>query len=93
MGTLRFVDSGCTCSAPPQPPVTVYVDGKQYSFPLFGSITIPLTAGPHQWSLTPDTSPSLVQIVAGGTLTEHVFSNIDCADGCDTGDSASSPRR
>jgi hypothetical protein len=87
MGTLRFVDSGCTCSPPPQAPVTVYVDGQKYSFPLFGSIDIPLTAGPHGWALATGLSPTIVQVVAGATVTEHIFSNINCTDGCDTGGS------
>jgi hypothetical protein len=88
MGTLRFVDSGCTCSPPPRPPVTVYVDGQKYSFPLFGSIDIPLTAGSHRWALAAGLNPTVVQIVAGATITEHLFDNIGCPDGCDTGGSA-----
>jgi hypothetical protein len=83
-GTLRFVDSGCKCTPPPAPPITVYVDGHPYSFPVFGAISIPLTPGPHTWNL-PDTSPTVVQIVAGRTHTEHLVTNSNCPDGCDTG--------
>jgi hypothetical protein len=93
IGTLRFVDSGCTCAANPQAPITVYVDGMPYSFPLFGSINIPLAAGPHGWALAAALNPEIVQIVAGATVTEHIFSNIGCPDPCDPGTSTTSPQR
>jgi hypothetical protein len=82
MGILRFTDSGCNCTTS-SPPVTVLVDGVQYSFPLFGSINIPLTPGPHSWSLTADMGPTVVQIVAGVTTTVGINSNLGCVDGCD----------
>src|ERR1700686_3438741 len=88
MGTLRFEDSGCSCSVGPNPPITVFVDGNQYSFPLFGSINIALTPGSHGWALSAGMAPTTVQIVAGRTVTEHIFSNVDCTDGCGSGMSA-----
>src|ERR1700719_278471 len=72
LGTLRFSDSGCFCaisSTEPAPPVTVYVDGRPYQFPLFGSLSVYLSAGMHAWSdFANDSHPTTVQIVAGQTV-------------------------
>jgi hypothetical protein len=83
LGHLFFSDSGCSCTPPPLPPVTVYVDGTIYMFPLFGQLSIPLSAGLHHWSLIAgDPSPAPVQIVAGHTVTVDLLSNNGCEDGC-----------
>jgi hypothetical protein len=90
-GRLLFIDSGCTCSNPPFPPIDLYVDGRQTELQVFGKLSIPLPPGPHTWSLLPgDIAPTQVVIEPGRTITVNLFTNIDCPDGC--GDSRAKRR-
>ena len=83
LGSLFFSDSGCSCAPPPLPPVTVYVDGSPFMFPLFGQLSVPLSAGTHGWSLTAgDPNPTRVLIVSGQTVNVSLITNNGCADGC-----------
>ncbi len=84
LGNLFFSDSGCSCTAPPLPPVTVYVDGTPFTFPLFGQLNVQLSAGTHSWSLTAgDPNPTRVLIVSGQTVNVSLITNNGCVDGCD----------
>lgn len=85
LGNLFFSDSGCSCTAPPLPPVTVFVDGTPFTFPLFGQLNVQLSAGTHTWSLTAgDPNPTRVLIVSGQTVNVSLITNNGCADGCDS---------
>jgi hypothetical protein len=91
LGNLFFSDSGCSCAPPPLPPVMVFVDGTPFTFPLFGQLSVQLSAGQHSWSLIAgDPNPTRVLIVAGQTVNVALITNNGCAEGCDS--SAASKR-
>jgi hypothetical protein len=80
-GLLAINESGCACVQPPYPSSTVYVDGVAGgTLATFGSVTIPLDAGPHTWAV--DASNGTVTIVAGQTSRVHLYVNLGCEDGC-----------
>jgi hypothetical protein len=57
--------------------------------PVFGKLTLTLPPGAHRWSIDSADGPSTsVLIQAGGTISEHLFTNLNCTDGC--GDDARS---
>ncbi|HEV7510039.1 MAG TPA: hypothetical protein VGS07_34520 [Thermoanaerobaculia bacterium] len=89
-GRLVFDDSGCACSPRPYPPIDIYVDGMLAGeLPVFGKLTLTLPPGAHRWSIDSADGPSTsVLIQAGGTISEHLFTNLNCTDGC--GDDARS---
>ena len=84
-GRLVFDDNGCACSPPPYPPIDIYVDGALAGeLPVFGKLTSTLQPGVHRWSIDSADGPSTaVLIQAGGTVNEHIFTNLNCAEGCD----------
>ncbi|MFY9821127.1 MAG: hypothetical protein WAM82_07080 [Thermoanaerobaculia bacterium] len=83
-GLLVFSDSGCACSPPPYQPISVYVDERLAGeLPVFGKLTLTLLPGAHRWSIDSADGPSTsVLIPAGGTVSEHLFTNLNCTDGC-----------
>jgi len=83
-GRLVFDDSGCACSPRPYPPIDIYVDGMLAGeLPVFGKLTLTLPLGAHRWSIdSADGPPTLVVIQAGATVNEHLFTNLNCTEGC-----------
>jgi hypothetical protein len=89
-GQLLVKDSGCACSKGPFPPIPIYIDGAQAgNLPVFGQVSFTLAPGTHTWAYSSPAIATPVNIVAGATVTENVYSVIDCDQGqCpDPGDS------
>ena len=83
-GRLVIDDSGCACSPRPYPPIDIYVDGMLAGeLPVFGKLTLTLPLGAHRWSFDSADGPTtLVVIQAGATVTGHLFTNLNCPEGC-----------
>ncbi len=81
-GVLKVEDSGCSCGVGPFSPIPIYIDGTMAgSLPLFGEARFALSPGKHTWSYDSPAAPAPITIVAGQTLTENLYTVIDCPGG------------